>query len=218
MQQRAEPVFLVKVCGVTTEEDACAAAESGASAIGFNFYPRSPRFLSTERAPQIAAVLPPEILRVGVFVHPIAEEIYARIHDVPLDVIQIHGEVPALDPSKLAQAKLWRAIPVNANFRADQLAAMIDAEAFLFDSPTVGFGGSGKTFDWFRVQGITRRILIAGGLDGSNVAAAISASKPWGVDACSRIESEPGRKDLKKMREFVRAAREAFQIEMTLAR
>jgi phosphoribosylanthranilate isomerase len=211
-----EPAFLVKVCGVTTEEDAQAAVEAGASALGFNFYPRSPRYLSLERAQQIARALPAHVVRAGVFVSPTAEQLYAYAKAMPLDAVQIHGETPLLDRQQLKETQVWRAIPVDARFEAEQVNKL-EAEAFLFDAPTSGFGGSGQTFEWSRIQGMTQRILVAGGLDDSNVAAAIHTVKPWGVDACSRIESAPGRKDLQKMRRFVAAALQAFETEVSAA-
>lgn len=194
---------VVKVCGITSVADALAAIQSGAGALGFNFYPRSPRYLSPESAAAITAALPPEICKVGVFVNESPAEIARIARIAGLDVAQLHGdETPDLVPPGL---RVWKAFRVNDAFSLPQLEAF-PAEAFLLDTPTDMYGGSGHTFDWNRARGASRRILLAGGLDESNVAAAIAAVQPWGVDACSRLESSPGVKDHGRMARFIAAA------------
>jgi phosphoribosylanthranilate isomerase len=200
--------MIVKICGITNQEDASAAVAGGATAIGFNFYPPSPRYIAPESAAEIAS--PAGVLRVGVFVNesPARVEEVARI--ASLNVAQLHGdEQPADYPASLT---VWKALRVEAGF---DLASCPDtpAAALLLDGPAGAFyGGAGQTFQWKLALATTRRIILAGGLDSSNVALAVTLAHPWGVDACSRIESAPGKKDHKKMNEFLHAAREALGV------
>lgn len=203
--------FVIKVCGITNSDDGAMAIGAGATALGLNLYPRSPRYLTLEQAREISAAIPASVLRVGVFVNPTWEELAAAAADVPLDVVQVHGVLTGTG----AGLRLWRACSVDHRFNPDKVRSD-DTEAYLLDTPTAAFGGSGRTFDWARLApaalGAIEPFLVAGGLDGSNVAEAIAHLKPWGVDACSRLESHPGRKDAAKVREFVNAASTAFEI------
>jgi phosphoribosylanthranilate isomerase len=198
--------FVLKICGITNAEDAAAAMAGGASAIGFNFYPRSPRYLTPERAAAVAS--DPKVLRVGVFVNerPGRIEEIARI--ARLDIAQLHGDEAAGDrPVGLA---VWKAVRVEngldlSPFNEDP------ADVLVLDGPAAElYGGGGKNFDWQRAAALRKRIILAGGLDASNVAEAIALARPWGVDACSRLESAPGRKDHKKMTAFLSAAKAAL--------
>jgi phosphoribosylanthranilate isomerase len=197
--------MILKVCGITNAADAAIATQAGATAIGFNFYPRSPRYIAPEKA---AAIRTSGVRRVGVFVN----ESPARIREIAalaaLDIAQLHGdEAPADYPSGLA---VWKAARVGAGFN---FAPYEDApvEALLLDGPAAElYGGSGKTFDWRLAARSGKRIVVAGGLDASNVARAIELARPWGVDACSRIESSPGIKDHQKMIDFLLAAKAAL--------
>jgi phosphoribosylanthranilate isomerase len=203
--------MIVKVCGITNAEDAAAAIADGANAIGFNFYAPSPRYIAPQRAAEISTAS--GVRRVGVFVN----EARARVEEIAriagLDVAQLHGEEAADDYP--AAVTVWKAARVSAGF---SFASFADspAEALLLDGPAGEFyGGAGISFDWESVGQaswpVLRHIILAGGLDASNVAEAVSIAHPWGVDACSRIESTPGKKDHKKMLEFVRAARRALE-------
>ncbi|HWC99353.1 MAG TPA: phosphoribosylanthranilate isomerase [Candidatus Sulfopaludibacter sp.] len=200
--------MIVKVCGITNAEDAAAAIAGGATAIGFNFYPRSPRYIAPEAAAQIAT--PPSVRRVGVFVNEPRATVEQIVAIAALDVAQLHGEEPLEEYP--TSAAVWKAARVTGGL---DLSAYWNGrtEALLLDGPAGDlYGGAGKTFDWSRAAVDSRRIILAGGLDASNVAAAIAAAHPWGVDACSRIESAPGKKDHKKMNEFLQAAREALHL------
>ncbi len=189
--------FVIKVCGITSAEDAAAAVQAGANALGFNFYPRSSRFVSVEKAHSIAATLPDSVLKVGVFVEPDAGELQVAIDHVPLDVVQLHGHrVPSI------AHRTWRALAATGGNPAESLVA----EAILLDSFSADYGGSGQTFDWTLASGFWQPIILAGGLDASNVAEAIEIARPAGVDSCSRLESAPGKKDASKVAAFVRAA------------
>jgi phosphoribosylanthranilate isomerase len=194
--------FIVKICGITSERDAAAAVEAGANAIGFNFYPRSPRYIGIETARAIARSLPDAVLKVGVFVEPSEEEAQRAIDDVPLDVIQLHGRrVPSI------AHRTWRAL---AAATADPSESLL-AEAILLDAESPAHGGSGKSFDWKLATRFWQPVIVAGGLDAGNVAEAIETARPWGVDSCSRLESTPGVKDHTKVKKFVEAARAAAQ-------
>jgi len=196
-------VTVVKVCGITNAEDARAAVEAGAGALGFNFYPRSPRYLSAAGAAEITAGVPAGVLKVGVFVNETPERVAEIVREAGLDVAQLHGDEGAdgVPPG----VRVWKAFRVGEGFSLEQLEAF-PAEAFLLDTPTELYGGSGHTFDWSRASGAERRILLAGGLDESNVREAIAVAHPWGVDACSRLESAPGKKDYGRMARFIAAA------------
>ncbi len=192
--------MIVKVCGITNARDAEAAIDHGANAIGFNFYARSPRYITPERAGEI----PAEVLRVGVFVNESPEEVELIAAIARLDVAQLHGDETAAQIP--AGIRSWKAARVGDGFSFapyDELAV----EALLLDGPAgTLYGGAGATFDWSLARGHNRRIVIAGGLDASNVRRAIELAQPWGVDACSKIESAPGIKDHRKMTAFLQAA------------
>lgn len=199
--------MVLKICGITNAEDAAAAMDGGATAIGFNFWPRSPRYITPEEAARIESR--PGIRRVGVFVNEAPARIEEIGHVVRLDAAQLHGdERPGAYPAGLA---VWKAARVTTGF---DFSAYDDspAEALVLDGPAGElYGGSGRSFDWGLAAVVRKRIILAGGLDATNVAEAIAAAHPWGVDACSRIESAPGKKDHQKMNEFLQAARAALR-------
>jgi phosphoribosylanthranilate isomerase len=190
--------MMVKICGITNREDALAAVEAGASAIGFNFYRESPRYISHTGAAMIGAKIPASVWKVGVFVNESPETIARIVLDAGLDVAQLHG-------TSLARGvRIWQALSVK-----DDIADLPiqNLEALLIDSPVFGiYGGSGNTWDWTQAPHLQQKVIIAGGLDAENVRLAIEQAKPWGVDACSRIEKSPGLKDHDKMRKFIQAA------------
>jgi len=182
---------MVKVCGITRREDAEVAVAAGASAIGFIFYTKSPRHVEPAQAATLAEGL--EVWKVGVFVDETAASVEAVMRSAKLDVAQIYGgETPHA-------ARVWRAFRVM-----DGVSIEPGAEAVLLDGPANGIG-----FDWARARGFADKVIVAGGLDPSNVAAAIQVARPWGVDASSKLESAPGIKDHEKVRQFIAAARRA---------
>ena len=189
--------MMVKICGITNREDALAAVEAGASAIGFNFYRESPRYISHTGAAMIGEKIPANVWKVGVFVNESPETIARIVLDAGLDVAQLHGT------STARGVRIWRAL--SEVHDPDLLNE--DVEAVLIDSPSdESFGGSGKTWNWSQAPRLEQKVIIAGGLDAENVRLAIEQARPWGVDACSRIEKSPGLKDHEKMRKFVKAA------------
>jgi phosphoribosylanthranilate isomerase len=190
--------MMVKICGITNLEDAVAAVEGGASALGFNFWPNSPRHVTPQAARKIIERLPGAVRKVGVFVDEEPGAVAAIAAEAGLDVVQLHGRERASDfPGGL---RVWKAVRIGADFDRAALA-QYPAEAVLLDGPANGVG-----FDWRAAAGIERNVIIAGGLDAENVGTAIAQARPWGVDACSRIESAPGKKDRDKMAQFLKAA------------
>jgi phosphoribosylanthranilate isomerase len=185
--------MMVKVCGITRREDAQVAAEAGASAIGFIFYPHSPRCISPERAAALGEGL--NLWKVGIFVDETPAAIESVMRAARLDVAQIYGD------GAPAGARVWKAIRVAGSFDGSLAEG---AEAMFLDSAK-----NGVLFDWKLARNAGAKVIIAGGLDASNVADAIDAAKPWGVDASSKLETAPGIKDHDKVRAFVKAAREA---------
>lgn len=187
--------MMVKICGITNREDALAAIEGGAAALGFNFYPASPRYITPEEAAGIIAGLPP-VWKAGVFVDETPQTISRIARQAGLDIAQLHGhESPADYP---ADIRVWKAIRVRGEIGELRYGT---AEAVLLDGPA-----SGESFDWWQARRGGTRLIVAGGLDAGNVRQAIELARPWGVDACSRLESRPGRKDHFKMAEFLKAA------------
>ncbi len=183
--------MMIKVCGITRREDAVAAVEAGASALGFIFYKPSPRYVTPERARELGEGL--NVLRVGVFVDDTAAAIEAVMRSAKLDVAQVYGDAAP------GGTRVWRAVRVT-----DRVPAVVSSEVLFLDG-----SANGVSFDWSIARGAAEKVMIAGGLDASNVAAAIRVAEPWGVDASSRLESAPGMKDHEKMRRFIQAAREA---------
>src|SRR5215467_6616854 len=179
--------MMVKICGITNIEDALAAVDSGAAALGFNFWRPSPRYIAPERARVLIAKLPQGVCKVGVFVDEAPGAVAAMAREVGLDVVQLHGRETRMDfPHGL---RVWKAVRIREKF---DLASLDEypAEAVLLDGTA-----NGVTFDWTVAAGIPLKVIVAGGLDADNVGKAIEQSRPWGVDACSGIESAPGKKD-----------------------
>jgi phosphoribosylanthranilate isomerase len=197
--------MIVKICGVTRAEDARAAARAGADWIGLNFWPRSRRHVSLAQALAIAEAV--TVPLVGVFVDQPADFVEEVREKVGLVWVQLHGDEDAAYCARF-DGRYLRALRVGS---AEDLAGMArypGAHAFLLDTPTAGYGGSGRTWDWALLGGKTGgRFLIAGGLTPENVGAAIAAARPFGVDVAGGVESAPGIKDASAMARFVAAAR-----------
>jgi phosphoribosylanthranilate isomerase len=181
----------------------------GADALGFNFWPRSKRYCRPEAAREIIAQLPPFVTCVGIFVNQPKAEIRRAAKVAGLNALQLSGH----EPPRFCEGfdlPLIKAIQVES---AQSLGALgtYRASAFLLDTPTAGFGGSGRTFDWRLVRrtGKRWRIILAGGLNPRNVRQAIREVRPYGVDVASGVESAPGIKDAQQMKRFIQAAKEA---------
>jgi len=205
---------IIKVCGITQPADALVAAQAGATAIGLIFFRRSPRAVDVRQAAVIAAVTPRPVLRVGVFVNEEPAAIRSIAEAVQLDVIQLHGDETAEYCRELDGLRLWKALPVTEKFKPASVADY-PVEAVLLDTPAgERYGGAGRTFPWDKAAEARAfgRVIVAGGLDGSNVADAIREVRPWGVDSSSKLEARPGVKDAAKVRAYVEAARKAFGV------
>ena len=200
----------VKLCGITSVADAELCVAAGADAIGLNFYPRSPRFVSVDSARTIAASVKGRVLIVGVFVDASFETIAETIREVGLGCVQLHGDEP---PELLARflPHAYKAIRVRDQ-RSIEDAQRYGGEHVLLDAFVPGEpGGTGRTFAWELAAGLARkrRVTLAGGLVPGNVAAAIAAVRPYAVDVASGVERAPGIKDEALVRAFITAAKQA---------
>lgn len=188
--------MFVKICGITNPEDALAAVDAGARALGFIFYPASPRAVTPENLAAWVGRIPAGIWKVGVFVNEVPERIDAVAAALSLDIAQLHGtETPSGHPKSL---RVWKAFRVSPACGPD---ADYPADALLLDGP-----GAGQTFDWSVAAGIRRPLVLAGGLNEGNIQEAIERTNPWGVDVSSAVETSPGRKNHQRMKSFIQAA------------
>jgi phosphoribosylanthranilate isomerase len=218
----------VKICGITNLEDALTAVEAGADAVGFVFYEKSPRKVDPDTVREIVEALPTEVEKVGVFVNESPERMESVAERVGLTAIQLHLDPLRRDQSSfdsivLSQKRKYVALPASYLFEADRLnglawlnaAETLISGIFLDSSTSEQVGGTGKTFDWEQAKPAVSAIrmkfnvVIAGGLNPTNVTEAIRILKPWGVDVSSGVESKPGNKDPAKVRAFVAAVRQA---------
>lgn len=203
----------IKICGLTRPDDVAAAAALGADALGFVCYPRSPRYVPSERLAELAARVPPLVTPVLLFVNAAAAEVNAALAAVPNALLQFHGDE---DEAYCRQfQRPW--------LRAVRMAEGVDlldcerrfpsAAGLLADAPSVAYGGSGQSFDWSRVP--LRRgkpLVLAGGLTPATVAEAIARVRPWAVDVSSGVEAAPGIKDARRIEEFIAAVRAADEL------
>lgn len=199
--------MFVKICGVTSEEDALLAVAMGADALGFIFAP-STRQVSVQKVREIVRRLPPEVLTVGVFRDEHPERVVETVRAGGVRAAQLHGSEP---PAVTAAVKAQVPVVIKAFAAGDPAvadAAVHGADAVLLDGQRPG---SGTVFDWSLAEDAPAhlRLVLAGGLDAANVASAVARVRPWGVDVASGVESVPGRKDPRKLRAFVQAARRA---------
>ncbi len=213
----------VKICGITREEDALAAAHTGADAIGLVFWRASPRAIDPRRAREIAGAVPPFVAKVGLFVDPTAEDVNAVLANVPLDLLQFHGsESPAT--CRAFGRPYLKAIPMRDELDLlESVSGYSDAAGLLFDTFRRGDlpGGTGHTFDWSRLSPDVRRrlrapLILSGVLDPQNVGAAIRAVRPWAVDVSSGVEEldsdgapRKGMKDAARIAAFMEGIRRA---------
>ena len=208
----------VKICGLTRVEDALYAAEAGADLLGMVFYPLSPRYVTVEQARQIVRAVRDAGFRhvriVGVTVNAPRYFLDRLLTEVGVDLLQLHGDEAPVILSEYA-GKAYKALRPRSEEELDLDAPWFldvgpkDGPRLLLDANTEAYGGSGVLANWKVAQRLARRypILLAGGLTPENVAQAIRAVRPWGVDVSSGVEKEPGRKDPNKVREFIRQAK-----------
>jgi len=200
----------IKICGITRIQDARAAAEAGADAIGLVFYPPSPRYLAAERAVEIRDALPPFVQTVALFVNPDAAQVAQVIGRVRPALLQFHGEET---PGFCAQFGMpfVKACRVRPGVDAlEYLRPFSRAAAWLFDSYVPEYGGAGESFDWSLVPAASERpVILSGGLARENVAEAIRRVRPWGVDVSSGVEAAKGIKDAGRIAAFIAEVRNA---------
>lgn len=207
--------IFVKICGITNLDDAVMCVEAGADALGFNFYPVSPRYIDPMTARDIIARIGAQTFAVGVFVNNDAEEIARIRREAGISAVQLHGDETLAEAASIEQflgcdvIKAVRLSPANDIFALESYTA----GPLLIDSYTQGvFGGSGTMADWSAARKLVEaglRIFLAGGLTPENIQQAVREVRPFGVDVASGVESSPGRKDPDKVRDFIDKARNA---------
>jgi phosphoribosylanthranilate isomerase len=196
-------IVKVKICGLTNYQDAAAAVDLGADLLGFNFYPKSPRFVTLGQAAEIINKLPAFVDVAGVFVDASLDEIKEAIGECNLDWVQLHGdESPEFCESLLSiNVRTMKAIRVKDQ-KDIKRAESFFTDAILLDAfDPEKYGGTGLTFDWNIIGHIGKRVFLAGGINPDNVAAAVELGV-YGIDVCSGVEAKPGKKDLRKMKKL----------------
>jgi phosphoribosylanthranilate isomerase len=218
-------MFQIKICGITNSSDALSAIQAGADAVGLNFYPSSPRFIDQSTARQIRNVLPPDIVKVGLFVNAAAKEVCRTFDELELDLIQIHGDETPKFLTQLGERPVMRAFRLGPDGLQPIIAYLESCKQLqcvpklvLIDALAEGvYGGTGETANWSicaqypGIDGLPP-LVLAGGLKPSNVAEAINQVRPAGVDTASGVESYPGKKDLLAVANFICNAHEAFKL------
>lgn len=201
----------IKICGITNLDDALAAVDAGADALGFNFYKPSPRYVTPDAARHIISEMPKSVLTVGVFVNePSPQSVEDLVTDAAVTAIQLHGDESPSYCRDLKGRYVIKALAATAGFDT-QRAAEYDVDAILLDTKDDALrGGTGRVFDWSIAQRVRRtvpKLFLAGGLSLQNIEDAIRSVDPYGVDACSALEKIPGKKDHERMRTFVKIIR-----------
>jgi phosphoribosylanthranilate isomerase len=202
---------VVKICGITRVEDGLTAAHAGAHAIGLVFHPASPRFVTIDQAREIAQRMPPFVTVVGLFVNPDPQTVEAVLREVPLQLLQFHGDEPPELCAGFGVPYLKAVRMVPGTDLLQYAARYGGAKALLLDAFTDRvYGGSGEAFDWRSIpQDLPLPVVLAGGLTAHNVGEAIRTARPWAVDVSSGVEREKGIKDPARIAAFIRGARDA---------
>jgi phosphoribosylanthranilate isomerase len=196
-------IVKVKICGITNYQDAVTAVDMGADILGFNFYPKSPRYIAPAKAAEIINKLPAFIDTAGVFVNESVEHIHETKNLCQLDWVQLHGDE---DPEFCRQflsdnVKIMKAIRVKSQADVEKADGFFTDAVLLDAFDPEKYGGTGITFDWNIIGHISKRIFLAGGINPDNAAEAVELGV-YGIDVCSGIEAEPGKKDHKKMKKL----------------
>jgi phosphoribosylanthranilate isomerase len=203
----------IKICGITNALDAQASVRLGAKMIGFNFYPRSPRYIEPEAAQQIVEALPDAACAVGVFVDAEPEEIRKTAELAGVHCVQLHGQTTPETCSELARDfRVIRAFTTGSKFQAEKAAAYPDCDVLVDAHHSELRGGTGQTCDWSAARAtldFTRFLILSGGLNAQNVGRAVATVTPHAVDVCSGVESAPGIKNHRALKKFVAAVRAA---------
>lgn len=206
------PRTRIKICGITRENDLDDAVRLGADALGFVFYPPSPRFIEPSIAEKLIARLPPFVMSVGLFVNEDPARVRTVLDTVPLQLLQFHGDEDATYCRQFGLPYL-KAARIRPGFDLLEYAASFpDACGLLLDAYVEGYGGAGKTFDWNLIPPqLPLPIILSGGLDARNITTAVQALRPWAVDVSSGVEAEgrKGIKDAARMAAFIAGVRNA---------
>lgn len=214
----------IKICGLTRAEDVAAAVSAGADAIGFVFYPKSPRYVTAAAAASLIAAVPPFISTVGLFVNATAEEVGAVLEQAPLSLLQFHGDETPQQCAQIAQAAkrpFMRAARIGASttpadllkYEQDYRSASPLFTGLLLDTLVEQYGGSGKVFDWSLIpEELAPRVVLSGGLSVQNATGAVERVRPFAVDISSGVEEGKGIKDARKIAAFIDAVRAADAI------
>ena len=198
----------IKICGLTRIEDVDAAVSAGADAIGFVFYKESKRYVTLETAKALIRRVPPFVLSVGLFVNETQEVIERILDELPLSLLQFHGDETPADCEKYHRPYI-KAVRMNAQTNLLEISRQFEcAKGLLLDADSASFGGTGNLFDWSMIPDtLEKPIILAGGLRPDNVAIAISQVKPYAVDVSSGVESQPGIKCHHKVKAFIQQIR-----------
>lgn len=205
----------IKVCGITRVEDAAAAVELGAAAVGFVFWPRSPRRIAVETAREIGGILPPFVARIGVFVDMPADDVARIVDDARLDGVQLHGDEKT-DQYRQLQARLIKAVTLDSDTDVKAAATLPAHVTVLVDATDrVRRGGTGRVADWTNAAALAaqRPIILAGGLTAANVGDAIRQVRPWAVDVSSGVEAAPGVKNRERLEALFAAVNAVAAVE-----
>jgi phosphoribosylanthranilate isomerase len=211
----------IKICGITRPEDLRSAVELGADALGFVFYPKSPRYITPQQAASLASGLPPYVSSVALFVNPTLDEVQEVVRAAPVALIQFHGDETAGQCAAIAAAvarPFVRAFRVRPDTEASDLlecelayrAASPWFSGLLLDTYVDAYGGAGKVFDWSLIpKELAPRVVLSGGLSVQNATEAVARVRPYAVDISSGVEQSKGIKDARKIAAFIAAVRAA---------
>jgi len=205
------PMTLIKICGITNIDDANAAVDAGADALGFNFYKPSPRYITPQNAREIVEQLPSSVLTVGVFVNEESGSLKRIVAESGIKALQLHGdESPDYCCELAADHFVIKTLAVSQGFDREVIHAY-EVAAIMLDTRDNNLrGGTGRVFDWSiarQVNQFVPKLFLAGGLSPENIAEAIAMVCPYAVDACSALEDSPGKKNHERMRRFIETAR-----------
>ncbi len=198
-------MFRIKICGITNKDDALLAVQLGASALGFIFYKKSPRYVSAYKVRKIIEDLPPFVVPVGVFVNQKEGAVKDIVDFCGITTIQLHGDETAAYCQRFSRCKTIKAFRWKEGFDWNILAEYKTVSAYLFDTyQEEQYGGSGKTFNWDFLKGkkLDKPIILAGGINPKNVSAAIETVNPYAIDVSSGVEQSPGKKDPQLLQEL----------------
>lgn len=200
----------IKICGLTREQDVDAAVAAGADALGFVFYPQSPRYVDPDRGAALMARVPPFVTIVGLFVNAPADDIEAVLACLPVQLLQFHGDESDIECRRHGRPYL-KAARMRPGFDlVDYAACFPGAAGLLLDAYVEGYGGGGEVFDWGLIpRGLGKPLILSGGLNPENVQDAVTRVRPWAVDVSSGVEVAKGIKDPARIAAFVAGVRNA---------